>query len=85
MTSGVVKHPLVTEKAMNKMDFQNKLEFICDTDATKSQIREDVEERFEVSVTKVNTQVTMKGQKKATITLSEDDDAQEIASRIGVF
>jgi large subunit ribosomal protein L23 len=85
MTSGVVRYPLVTEKAMNKMDFENKLEFVCDTDATKAEIAEDVEARFEVAVTKVNTQVTMNGNKKATVTLSPDDDAQDVASRIGVF
>ena len=81
----LVKHPLVTEKAMNKMDFENKLEFVCDTDATKAEIAEDVETRFEVRVTKVNTQVTMNGNKKATVTLHEEDDAQDVASRIGVF
>jgi large subunit ribosomal protein L23 len=85
MSPGVVKHPIVTEKAMNGMDFQNKLVFVCDVDATKPQIRDEIEERFEVGVTNVNTQVTMQGTKKAVVTLSEDDDAQEVASRIGVF
>jgi len=85
MSSDVVRHPLVTEKAMNKMDFQNKLEFVCDLDANKSEIAEAVQERFEVRVTNVNTQVTMNGNKKATVTLHEEDDAQDVASRIGVF
>lgn len=83
--SGLVKHPLVTEKAMNKMDFENKLEFICDSSGTKPEIAAEVEERFDVRVTSVNTQNTMQGTKKATVTLHEDDDAQEVASRIGVF
>ena len=78
-------HPLVTEKAMNAMDFQNKLQFICDADATKADIAEAVEARFDVGVDSVNTQMTMTGTKKATVTLSDDDDAQEVASRIGVF
>jgi large subunit ribosomal protein L23 len=81
----VIEHPLVTEKAMNQMDFDNKLQFVVDLDAHKPEIREEVESRYDVSVTKLNTQVTPKGRKKATVTLSEDDDAQEIASRIGVF
>ena len=38
-----------------------------------------------VAVVDVNTMVTPKGEKKATVQLSEDHDAQEIASRIGVF
>jgi large subunit ribosomal protein L23 len=82
---GVLRHPLVTEKAMNDMDFQNKLVFVVDTDAAKPEIKAEVERRYEVGVTSVNTQVTPKGKKKATVSLSEEDDAQEVASRIGVF
>jgi large subunit ribosomal protein L23 len=81
----VLHHPLVTEKAMNEMDFDNKLQFVVDIDATKDEIREEVESRYDVTVPSVNTMVTMKGRKKAIVALSEDDDAQEIASRIGVF
>ncbi|MWV63763.1 50S ribosomal protein L23 [Halorubrum sp. JWXQ-INN 858] len=83
--SSLIEHPLVTEQAMNEMDFKNKLLFIVDVDATKPEIRDEVETRYDVAVTSVNTQVTSKGKKKATVTLSEDDDATEIASRIGVF
>ena len=83
--SGLIHHPLVTEKAMNEMDFDNKLQFIVHLDATKDEIKAQVESRYEVTIDKVNTQVTPKGKKKATVRLSEEDDAQEIASRIGVF
>jgi large subunit ribosomal protein L23 len=83
--STIIEHPLVTEKAMDEMDFDNKLQFIVDIDATKSEISEAIESRYDVSVTKVNTQITARGEKKAVVALSEDDDAQEIASRIGVF
>jgi len=83
--SGLIHHPLVTEKAMNEMDFQNKLQFVVDLEASKPEIRDAVEDRYEVGVENVNTQVTMDGEKKATVRLSEDDDAQEVASRIGVF
>jgi large subunit ribosomal protein L23 len=80
-----VKYPLVTEKAMNDMDFQNKLQFVVEMDASKPEIREAVEEQFDVVVDDVNTQNTMDGEKKAVVRLSEEDDAQEVASRIGVF
>ena len=83
--STIIEHPLVTEKAMDEMDFDNKLQFIVDIDATKSEITEAIESRYDVSITKVNTQITARGEKKAVVALSEDDDAQEIASRIGVF
>ncbi|EMA44409.1 50S ribosomal protein L23P [Halococcus morrhuae DSM 1307] len=80
-----VKYPYVTEKAMNDMDYRNTLQFIVASDAAKPGIREEVEERFDVAITNVRTQVTPQGEKKATVTLSEDDDAQDVASRIGVF
>jgi large subunit ribosomal protein L23 len=70
---------------MDKMDFENKLQFIAEVDATKGEITDAIEDQYDVTVEKVNTMVTMNGTKKATVRLSEDDDAQEVASRIGVF
>jgi large subunit ribosomal protein L23 len=80
-----IKHPLVTEKAMDEMDFANKLQFVVDIDAAKPDVADAVETQFDVTVESVNTQVTPRGEKKATVKLSEDDDAQDVASRIGVF
>ena len=82
--SSILHHPLVTEKAMNEMDFDNKLLFITDIDATKPEIKKEVQDRYDVTVEGINTQITPKAQKKATLALS-DDDATEVASRIGVF
>ncbi|MFC7114369.1 50S ribosomal protein L23 [Natronoarchaeum sp. GCM10025703] len=81
----VIVHPLVTEKAMNDMDFENKLQFIVDIDSAKPDIADAVSERFDVEVVNVNTQITMDGTKKATVELGPDDAADEVASRIGVF
>jgi len=81
----VLEHPIVTEKAMDEMDFENKLQFVVHLDATKGEVVDAVESQYGVTVTKVNTQITPQATKKATVTLSEEDDAQEIASRIGVF
>jgi len=80
-----IKHPHVTEKAVDKMDFENKMQFVVDTDAEKPEIADAVEAQFDVTVLRVTTMVTPQGEKKATVQLSADDDAQEIASRIGVF
>jgi len=81
----VVEYPWVTEKAMNEMDFENKLQFIVSLDAAKPEIRDEIEDRYDVTIENINTQVTMNGNKKATVSLSDDDDAQDVASRIGVF
>jgi len=83
--NSIIEHPIVTEQAMNEMDFNNKLLFLVDVDAAKPEIRSEVADRYDVGVVGVNTQVTPQGEKKAIVTLSEDDDATEIASRIGVF
>jgi large subunit ribosomal protein L23 len=83
--SGIIDYPIVTEKAMDEMDFQNKLQFVVDIDAAKPEIRDAVQSQYDVTVTNVNTQITPDAEKKATVTLSEDDDAQDVASRIGVF
>lgn len=85
MTGTIIKYPLVTEKSMNDMDFENKLQFAVTADASKPEIATAVEERFDVDVVDVNTQFTMDGYKKATVELSADDAADEVASRIGVF
>ncbi|WP_262180516.1 MULTISPECIES: 50S ribosomal protein L23 [Haloarcula] len=85
MSWDVIRYPHVTEKAMNDMDFQNKLQFVVDDAAGKPEVAEAVEEQYDVTVVGVNTQNTMDGEKKAVVRLSEDDDAQEVASRIGVF
>ena len=83
--SRVIEHPLVTEKAMDQMDFDNTLQFIVHVDADKNEVQEEIESRYDVTVTSINTMVTPRGEKKAVVRLSEEDDAQEIASRIGVF
>ncbi|MCH2453855.1 MAG: 50S ribosomal protein L23 [Halobacteriales archaeon] len=81
----VLLYPLITEKTMDSIDFENKLVFIVDLSASKPEIKQAVEDHYDVSVTKVNTQITMKGTKKATVQLSAEDDAQDVISRVGVF
>ena len=70
---------------MDEMDFENKLQFICDADAAKPDIREAIETQFDVVVDSVNTQVTMDGEKKATVRFEDPDAAEDIMSRVGVF
>nr|WP_267164216.1 50S ribosomal protein L23 [Halovenus salina] len=80
-----ILHPHVTEKSVDKMDFENKMVFICQSDAEQGEIVEEVESQFDVETEGINTMITTDGTKKAEIQLTDDHDAQEIASRIGVF
>ncbi|BAD85729.1 LSU ribosomal protein L23P [Thermococcus kodakarensis KOD1] len=81
----VIIRPLVTEKAVSLIERENKLTFIVDRRATKQDIKRAVEEMFNVKVAKVNTLVTMKGEKKAYVKLKPEYDASEIAARLGLF
>ena len=80
----VLKFPHLAEKSMNMVEFENKLTFIVRREATKTQIKQAVENLFDVKVIKVQTEVTSKGAKKAYAKLSPDNSASEIASRLGM-
>ncbi|WP_456421997.1 50S ribosomal protein L23 [Thermococcus sp.] len=81
----VIIRPLVTEKAVALIEKENKLTFIVDRRATKQDIKRAVEEMFQVKVEKVNTLITMRGEKKAYVKLKPEYDASEIAARLGLF
>jgi len=81
----VIKRPHITEKAMDQMDFENKMQFMVHTDATKDDIADEIEDEYDAEVADVNTQITMTGDKKATVEFAQEDAAQDIASRMGAF
>lgn len=81
----VIIRPVVTEKAVSLIEKENKLTFIVDRRATKQDIKRAVEEIYKVKVEKVNTLITMKGEKKAYVKLKPEYNASEIAARIGLF
>ena len=80
----VVLHPFVTEKTMNLMENENKLEFIVNLKSNKQQVADAIEELFDVKVEKVNTRIDKNG-KRATVKFTSDYSAEEIGMRIGVF
>ncbi|WP_230739417.1 50S ribosomal protein L23 [Methanooceanicella nereidis] len=81
----IIKYPFITEKATLSLDKNNTLQFMVDRQANKTQIKDAVEEMYNVKVIKVTTQLTPRGEKKAIVTLSPENSAEEIASRLGVF
>lgn len=92
MPRPVLLTPYVTEKSMNHISGTpiqsntdgNRLEFIVRRDATKTEIKEAFERRYEVKVDKVNTRI-MKDGKHAIIKLTEDFSAEEVGMRLGIF
>jgi large subunit ribosomal protein L23 len=85
MSAPVIKFPFITEKATLSMEKNNTLQFIVGRESRKEQIKKAVEEMYNVKVVKVTTMTTPYGQKKALVTLSAENSAEEIASRLGIF
>jgi large subunit ribosomal protein L23 len=80
----VVKHPHLTEKSMDMVDRENKLVLIVDPRSTKPQIEKAVEDLFDVDVADVNT-MNQGSDKKAYVKLTEEYDAMDVATRLGML
>ncbi|MFA5383036.1 MAG: 50S ribosomal protein L23 [Candidatus Micrarchaeia archaeon] len=77
-----LKYVISTEKAVGLMEVQNILTFVVDKDATKEQIKKEIEEMYGVKVDKVNVLHSIKGEKKAFIKLNEKFRADDIAAKL---
>jgi len=80
----IILHAYVTEKSMDEMERQNKLEFVVDQRANRAEIRRAVEQTYKCKVVKVTTKTVLSG-KIATVRFSKDFSAEDIGSRAGVF
>ena len=81
----VIKHPSGTEKAIRLMESENKLVFIVDRKSNKKDIKAAIETVYQVKVTKVNTYITPKGQKKAYVKLGDEFPAIDLATKLGMM
>lgn len=81
----ILKYPFVTEKATLVLEKEGKLQFIVRKEATKPEIKRELERVFDTEVTSVRTMMTMKGEKKATVAFAESKAAEEILSRLGIM
>jgi large subunit ribosomal protein L23 len=81
----VIENPHLTEKSMDKVDQDNQLVLIVDIDANKNQVEDAVETLFNVTVKKVNTMITPQAKKKAFVSLSDADDAMDVATKLGMI
>jgi large subunit ribosomal protein L23 len=53
----ILIRPLYTEKIAKLQDVENKYAFEVDRDSNKIEIRKEIENRFEVKVTKISTMI----------------------------
>ena len=81
----ILLQPIVTESVIDLIESENKLAFIVALRANKQQIRWAVESLYKVKVVKVNTLISPLGKKKAFVKLSPDNDAGDLATKLGIF
>jgi large subunit ribosomal protein L23 len=67
------------------IESQNTLVVIVDRNATKKDIKNEIEKTFNVKVRKVNTLITPQGEKKAYIKLNPEFKASDIAHKLGIL
>ena len=53
----VIYEPIITEKATNDSELRNRYSFIVSRDANKIQIKNAVQQKYNVTVQKVRTQI----------------------------
>ena len=76
--------PLVTEKAVMLIESKNVLTFETEKETTKTQIKKEVEELFEVKIEKIRTLI--RGNKKyAYIKLKKNFPAMDLATKLGLM
>ena len=80
----IIKYPLTTEKSVKYMEQENKLMFIVDKKANKTEIREAVEKMFRIRVVSVNTTILNDGRKKAYVRLAKENNARDLITQMGL-
>ncbi len=93
LASEIIKRPIITEKSMQLVEKENKYTFSVDKRANKIQIKNAVEELFEVKVLSVNVINTKPKKKrvgqyegfkaelsKAVVHLNQDDKIEIFSS-----
>lgn len=81
----VLEYPLITEKAVNMIEAENKLVFVVNKNAEKSDVKKAVEALYQVKVDKVNIIRDMSARKKALVKINKAFKAEEIATKLGVL
>ncbi len=81
----IIQYPLMTERSVNMIEYENKLVFMVERTATKHMIAKAIAELYEVEAETVNTLITRRGEKKAFVKLKEGYDASDVAIRLGIL
>jgi len=64
---------------------ENKLVFVVNLKASKSDVKNAVEKLYEVKVERINLLITPQGEKKAFVKLHPDFKAADVAIKLGIL
>ena len=81
----VILYPLMTESASLMVEKDNKLLFAVNMAAGKTDIKQAVEQLYEVKVQKITVLITPQGIKKAFVKLTPDFKASDVAIKLGIL
>jgi ribosomal protein L23 len=80
----VLLYPLISEKAVNAVEAENKITFVVKKTATKQDIKRALEEAYKVKVDSINILNATDGRKKAIIKLNKQFKASELSNKLGM-
>ena len=81
----IISFPLMTESASVMVERDNKLVFVVNLKAGKTDVKRAVEELYEVKVSKINMLITPQGVKKAFVKLTPEFRASDLAIKLGIL
>ena len=79
----LILRPFVTERTFDQIARENKICFMVEDRASKSQIASAVEALYDVKVRNVNTLRSVTG-KKAFVRLAPEENATDLATKLGL-
>lgn len=80
-----ILRPVITEKAINQLENENKLVFVVSRNACKSEVRDAIEKLYSVKINSINTKCALNGEKRAYIRLEKESSARDVASKLGII
>jgi large subunit ribosomal protein L23 len=80
----VLQYPITHEKAIGLIELKNTLMFVVTSQATKPEIKKEVEQLFAVKVASVNTLITPTGVKRAFVKLKDGFKADDVAAKLKI-
>lgn len=76
--------PIVTEKAIMMIESQNVLTFSTDKHLTKSQIKKEIQDLFNIKIESIRTLIK-KNKKYVYVKLNKNYPAIDIATKLGLM